>query len=49
MNMASTCLPLANTWPLFLSADIIRGLDGLATYMRKESGQAQIERFPAML
>ena len=42
--MANASLPLAKKWPLFLSADDIRGLDGLATYMREESGYAEIQK-----
>ena len=42
--MANASLPLAKTWPLFLSADDIQGLNGLATYMREESGYAEIQK-----
>jgi hypothetical protein len=44
VQMANASLPLAKRWPLFLSADDIRGLDGLATYMREESGYAEIQK-----
>lgn len=44
MQMANASLPLAKKWPLFLSADDIRGLEGLATYMREESGYAEIQK-----
>ena len=42
--MANASLPVAKKYPLFLSAEDIRGLDGLSTYMKEESGYAEIQK-----
>ena len=43
-QMANASLPLAKKYPLFLSAEDIRGLDGLSIYMKEESGYAEIQK-----
>ena len=42
--MANASLPLAKKYPVFLSADDIRGLEGLSIYMKEESGYAEIQK-----
>ena len=42
--MANASLPIAKKYPLFLSAEDIRGLDGLSIYMKEESGYAEIQK-----
>ena len=44
VQMANASLPIAKKYPLFLSAEDIQGLDGLSTYMKEESGYAEIQK-----
>lgn len=44
VQMANASLPIAKKFPVFLSADDIRGLDGLNVYMKEESGYAEIQK-----
>ena len=43
-QMANASLPLAKKYPVFLSADDIKGLEGLSVYMKEESGYAEIQK-----
>ena len=43
-QMANASLPIAKKYPLFLSADDIKGLEGLSVYMKEESGYAEIQK-----
>ena len=44
MQMANASLPIAKKYPLFLTADDIKGLEGLSVYMKEESGYAEIQK-----
>lgn len=44
MQMANASLPMAKKYPVFLSADDIKGLEGLNVYMKEESGYAEIQK-----
>lgn len=44
VQMANASLPIARKYPLFLSAEDIKGLDGLSTYVKEESGYAEIQK-----
>ncbi|CAL5229177.1 g12452 [Coccomyxa viridis] len=44
LQMANASLPMAKKYPVFLSADDIKGLEGLNVYMKEESGYAEIQK-----
>ena len=44
VQMANASLPIAKKYPVFLSADDIKGLEGLSVYMKEESGYAEIQK-----
>ena len=44
LQMANASLPVAKKYPLFLSAQDIKGLEGLSIYMKEESGYAEIQK-----
>ena len=44
VQMANASLPMAKKYPVFLTADDIKGLEGLSIYMKEESGYAEIQK-----
>lgn len=44
VQMANARLPIARDCPVFLSANDIKGLEGLSVYTKEESGYAEIQK-----